>query len=75
VPGTVTSYLLCGGAATLPYVYNENTGPSDGLVFRASCESTTGLGAVGGVTTVVGDNHLQLGWGATESAQLVTWLG
>lgn len=75
VPSAVTSYLLCGGAATLPYVYNENTGPSDGLVFRASCESTTGLGAVGGVTTVTDHNHLQLGWGTTESAQLVTWLG
>ena len=75
VPSSVTSYLLCGGAATLPYVYNENTGPSDGLVFRASCESTTGFGTVGGVTTVLGSNHLQLGWGATEKAQVVTWLG
>ena len=75
VPSAVTTYLLCGGNPSLPYVYNENTGPSDGLVFRASCESTTGVAAVGGVTTVTSDNHLQLGWGSTESAQLVTWLG
>jgi hypothetical protein len=75
VPSTVTTYLLCGGNPSLPYVYNENTGPSDGLVFRASCESTTGIGAVGGVTTVLSDNHLQLGWQSTESAKVVTWLG
>ncbi len=75
VPAGVSTYLLCGGAANLPFVYNENTGPSDGLVFRASCEDTGGIGAVGGVTTVTTHNHLQLGWGSTESAQIVTWLG
>ena len=75
VPSAVSTYLLCGGNPSLPYVYNENTGPSDGLVFRASCESTTGIATVGGSTTVTGDNHLQLGWQSTESAQVVTWLG
>jgi hypothetical protein len=75
VPAAVSTYLLCGGNPSLPYVYNENTGPSDGLVFRASCEDTVGIGTVGGVTTVTLHNHLQLGWGATESAQLTTWLG
>lgn len=75
VPAAVTTYNLCGGSATLPYVYNENTGPSDGLVFRASCASTTGIGTVGGNVTVTGHNHLQLGWGTTESAQITTWLG
>ena len=75
IPSSLTTYLLCGGAANLPFVYNENTGPSDGLVFRASCEDTGGIGAVGGVTTVTTHNHLQLGWQTTESAQIVTWLG
>jgi hypothetical protein len=75
IPAAVPTYLLCGGNPSLPYVYNENTGPSDGLVFRASCEDTGGIGTVGGVTTVTSHNHLQLGWGATESAQLATWLG
>lgn len=75
VPSTVASYLLCGGNPSLPYVYNENTGPSDGLVFRASCEDHTGMAGWAATTTVTGDNHLQLGWGTTESAQVVSWLG
>lgn len=75
IPAAVTTYVLCGGNPSLPFVYNENTGPSDGLVFRASCEDTGGIGTVGGVTTVLSHNHLELGWQSTESAQIVTWLG
>jgi hypothetical protein len=75
IPSAVSTYLLCGGNPNLPYVYNENTGPSDGLLFRASCEDTVGIGSLGGVTTVTSHNHLQLGWQSTESAQVVTWLG
>ena len=75
VPSSVTTYLLCGGNPSLPGVYNENTGPSDGLVFRASCEDHTGIATWGGTTTVLNDNHLQLGWNSTESSQVVTWLG
>jgi hypothetical protein len=75
VPSAVTTYLLCGGNPSLPYVYNENTGPSDGLVFRASCEDHVGIAGWAGTTTVLSHNHLQLGWGSTESAQIVTWLG
>ncbi|MDQ1712881.1 MAG: hypothetical protein QOE45_2331 [Frankiaceae bacterium] len=75
VPAAVTTYLLCGGYPDIPGVYNENTGPSDGLLFRASCESTTGIGTVGGVTTVLSDNHLKLAWEATAVAQIATWLG
>ena len=74
VPSTVTTYLLCGGTADIPGVYNENTGPSDGLLFRASCEDTGGIGGFGGRTTVVGDNHLELAWESTALTQIGTWL-
>jgi len=75
IPSPVTTYLLCGGTANIPGVYNENRGPSDGLVFRSSCEDTTGIGTVGGVATVVGDNHLELAWESTAVGQIVSWLG
>jgi len=75
VPAAVTTYLLCGGTADIPGVYNENTGPSDGLLFRASCESTGGIGTVGGVTTVLSDNHLELAWESAAVAQIASWLG
>lgn len=75
VPATVSTYLLCGGTPNIPGVYNENRGPSDGLLFRASCEDTGGIGTVGGVTTVLSDNHLELAWESTAVGQIVSWLG
>ena len=47
-PVTVPTYLLCGGSPTLIGFYNENRGPSDGVVFDASCQSTTGISDVAG---------------------------
>ncbi len=75
VPAGVATYLLCGGAANIPGIYNENTGPSDGLLFRASCEDHGGIGTWSGTTTVLSDNHLQLAWESTAVAQLSSWLG
>jgi hypothetical protein len=75
IPSTVTTYLLCGGTANIPGVYNENRGPSDGLLFNASCQDTGGIGTVGGVTTVTSDNHLELAWESTAVAQIASWLG
>jgi hypothetical protein len=75
IPTAVATYLLCGGNPDLPYFYNENRGPSDGLLFESSCLSTTGI--PGPVTTalVTGDNHLQLGWEATAAGKILGWLG
>lgn len=75
VPASVPTYLLCGGSPTLIGFYNENRGPSDGVVFDNSCESTTGIGHVGGVTMIAGDNHLMLGWDTTAENTINTWLG
>lgn len=75
IPASVTTYLLCGGTANIPGVFNENRGPSDGLLFNASCQDTGGIGTVGGVTDVVGDNHLELAWESTAVSQIVSWLG
>ena len=75
VPTGVSTYLLCGGSANIPGVYNENTGPSDGLLFRASCEDHTGIATWGGTTTVLTDNHLQLAWESTALSQISGWLG
>lgn len=74
-PATVPTYLLCGGSPTLIGFYNENRGPSDGVVFDESCEATAGITDLGGVTMVSGDNHLMLGWQSTAMQTVSGWLG
>jgi hypothetical protein len=74
IPATVPTYLLCGGSPTIPEFYNENRGPSDGVVFEASCEETTGIGDVGAVHLIGGDNHLMLGWEPTAESIISSWL-
>ena len=74
VPAQVTTYLLSGGTANIPTIYNENRGPSDGVVFVASASDTGGIPTVGGNTEVVGDNHLTLGWEATAMSTVRGWL-
>lgn len=73
-PATVPTYLLCGGSPTMIDFYNENRGPSDGVVFTASCEASKGIGNLGGTTLVGGDNHLMLGWEADAEAAISGWL-
>jgi hypothetical protein len=74
VPAAVSMYVLCGGSPTLIGFYNENRGPSDGVVFDTSCEATTGIGHVAGLTMVTGDNHLMLGWESTAEHAIGGWL-
>jgi hypothetical protein len=74
-PASVPTYLLCGGSPTLIGFYDENRGPSDGVVFDQSCEATKGIGDVAAVTMVSGDNHLMLGWQSTAMGTVSGWLG
>jgi len=74
VPTAVSTYVLCGGSPTLIGFYNENRGPSDGVVFDTSCQATTGIGHVAGLTMVTGDNHLMLGWEPTAEHAIGGWL-
>jgi hypothetical protein len=74
VPASVPTYLLCGGSPTLIGFYDENRGPSDGVVFDKSCQATTGIANVAGSTMVTGDNHLMLGWESTAEHAVGTWL-
>jgi hypothetical protein len=73
IPAAVPTYLLCGGAPTIPGFYNENRGPSDGVVFTASCQDTTGI-ASPAASRISGDNHLMLGWGPSAEATIAGWL-
>ena len=75
IPTSITTDLLCGGSANMPGFYNENRGPSDGLVFVASCEDTTGIPGPGNITEETGDNHLMLGWESSAMSQIQSWLG
>ena len=75
VPSSVSTYLLCGGSANMYGFYNENRGPSDGLVFEQSCQDTAGFATVAGNTLLSGDNHLQLGWESTAMSTIKGWLG
>lgn len=75
VPASVPTYLLCGGSPTIPGFYNENRGPSDGVVFIASCQDTTGIGNVVRSTLITGDNHLMLGWESSAESTVASWLG
>jgi hypothetical protein len=74
VPASVSTYVLCGGSPSLIGFYNENRGPSDGVVFDTSCQATTGIGHVAGLTMVTGDNHLMLGWESTAEHAIGAWL-
>lgn len=74
VPTSITTDVLCGGSANMPYFYNENRGPSDGLVFVASCENTAGIPGTVNVTELTGDNHLMLGWESTAEQTIAGWL-
>ncbi|MGW2860718.1 esterase/lipase family protein [Streptomyces sp. SDr-06] len=74
VPSSVTAYLLAGGSPNVVGIYNENRGPSDGVVFVSSALDTTGFATVGGTATVAGANHLELGWDSTSAAQVAAWL-
>jgi hypothetical protein len=74
VPAGVPTYLLCGGSPTLIGFYDENRGPSDGVVFDSSCQATTGIANVAGSTMVAGDNHLMLGWESSAEQAVGTWL-
>lgn len=75
IPTSVSTYLLCGGDPDIPYFYNENRGPSDGVVFEQSCLDTTGIPGPVQTALVSGDNHLQLGWEATAESTILGWLG
>ncbi|MBV1849956.1 hypothetical protein [Catellatospora tritici] len=72
-PASVGVYLLCGGYPTLP-TSTENTGPSDGVVFVASCTDTGGLTTVADSKTLWFDNHVMLGWEANAVNQIKSWL-
>jgi hypothetical protein len=74
VPAGVPTYLLCGGSPTLIGFYNENRGPSDGVVFDESCQSSQGIADLAGSTMISGDNHLMLGWESSAEQAIGTWL-
>ena len=69
----VRVYNLCGSTPDIALLHNEHTGPSDGVLFIASCNDGTGISNYGG-SAVVAVNHLGLGWNTTTMAQMVTWL-
>jgi hypothetical protein len=74
VPASVSTYLLCGGAPTIPTIHVEHTGPSDGVVFISSCLAEQGLENVAGTKLFWALNHLQLGWNPAAMDQIVSWL-
>jgi len=74
IPASVKTYLLSGGAANIPGIHNEHTGPSDGIVFVASSSSPTGIGAVGGNVILPSLNHLETTWANMAMAQIEAWL-
>lgn len=73
VPSSVRTYLLCGQTADIPNIHNEHTGTSDGLIFKNSCTSSTGIATLGGTVTL-NVNHSELGWDSTAMSQIQTWL-
>lgn len=75
VPATVHTFLLAGGSASVVGIYNENRGPSDGVVFQTSALNTTGIATVAGTALIASANHLELGWDSGVEAQVVSWLG
>jgi hypothetical protein len=74
IPSSIHTYLLSGGTANIYGFYNENRGPSDGIVFVASASDTGGIGTVSANTEISGDNHLKLIWESSAESQLDSWL-
>jgi hypothetical protein len=74
VPASVSTYLLAGGSPSVVGIFNENRGPSDGVVFESSALATAGIATVAGTALVAGANHLELGWYPAVEAQVATWL-
>jgi hypothetical protein len=66
-------YNLCGNTPNIALIHNEHTGPSDGVVFIASCNDSAGINNYGG-GAVIGVNHLALGWSSTAVTQIKNWL-
>lgn len=73
VPPDVRVHNLCGSANDIAGLHNEHTGPSDGVVFIASCQDDTGIANPGG-DAVLPINHLELGWAASSVSQIDSWL-
>lgn len=72
-PAGVRVHNLCGNQADIALLHNEHTGPSDGVVFLASCTDTAGVTTNGGGATIA-VNHLELGWDAPAVNQIKSWL-
>jgi hypothetical protein len=73
VPLTIREHSLCGDLPTIALLHNEHTGPSDGVVFVASCRDSTGISYDGGGATL-DVNHLGLGWDPLSITQIRAWL-
>lgn len=69
----VLVHNLCGNQADIALIHNEHAGPSDGIVFVASCNDTTGISNDGG-SSILPINHLKLGWGSQAVSAIKTWL-
>lgn len=72
-PADVRVHNLCGDRANIALIHNEHTGPSDGVVFVASCNDSTGSSNHGG-SAVLYLNHLALGWQSSGMTQIRNWL-
>jgi pimeloyl-ACP methyl ester carboxylesterase len=73
IPAGVRVHNLCGDQADIAGLHNEHTGPSDGVVFVASCLDRVGVSG-GGSDATVAVNHLELGWDAPAVSRIRTWL-
>lgn len=73
-PASVSVYLLAGGSPSIVGVFNENRGPSDGIVFVASALDSTGIGHLAATALLGSVNHLQLGWASASMSQVTSWL-
>lgn len=72
-PSAVRIHNICGDQADIALLHNEHTGPSDGVVFIASCRDTAGMTTHGGSVTVA-VNHLELGWVSTSTNYILQYL-
>jgi hypothetical protein len=71
--GSARVHNLCGNQNDIGLLHNEHTGPSDGIVFIASCNDATGITTHSG-SAVVTVNHVELGWDTPSTNQIKSWL-
>lgn len=73
LPSGVRIHNIRGNQPDIALLHNEHTGPSDGVIFIASCREMAGVTTHGGSVTIA-TTDLELGWVGTSTNYILQYL-